>query len=59
MRDDLASLTPLQLEDAPCGCERFEVDTATTRGEPLRGVTCLHGDKCALKAATPRRKRGE
>lgn len=46
MRDDIAELNPVQLESAPCGCERWEIDSATATGARARGITAMHVDNC-------------
>lgn len=40
----------VQLENAKCGCERWEIETATGTGARTRGRTCLHDENCALVA---------
>lgn len=47
MRKDIAGLNPVQLEDAKCGCERWEVDgNDPMKGAKLRSVVCLHVEGC-------------
>ena len=47
MRDNLPA-GARRIEDAPCGCERYEFDSFDAEGlkMPNAGTMCLHVDKC-------------
>ena len=62
MREDMAVLNPTELEDAPCGCKRYEIDSIGGTGRngvdaPTRGRICLHDDDCADKQPKARGKK--
>lgn len=41
MRENIPA-NAVRLDDAPCGCERYEVDGADAQGGRMRSVICLH-----------------
>ena len=53
MRADLESLNAVQLEDAKCGCERWEIDGEIVNGPKTRSTVCLHDENCTHVTVAP------
>ena len=50
MRDNIGA-NAVRLDDAPRGCERYEVDGADTDGRRMRSNICLH--TCTAEEEAP------
>lgn len=47
MRADIADLNPARLDNAKCGCERYEIDGVSPAVKAaLRSVVCFHVEGC-------------
>lgn len=56
MRGGIDHLNPVRLEDAPCGCERWEYDAAVPAGGKTRSVTTFHDCGLVFTPRGPRRR---